>query len=390
MSTLQPGDRILIICDTTDGKPPHQKDRHSHVHGVDRTVMNMVKMLEKTGFKVKLIHPYLPQFIRFKLPMYPDLELALNPFGHVKKMLLGFKPNAIFNMTAEAPLGMYTSYICKNMPQNNGTPPLPYTAQFHTNMDDYASLYMNRVTGGALNLQPDWFHPILQFLYQDAELVLVPTASMDKKIHSIGIKRTRLWQRGVDIEMFRPPKEGEENPYSRYDWYKNNPLPVLLYFGRVAEEKNIDSFLKEKVRANTYHRVVIGEGPVRKQLEEQFGSRPDIHFIGKKTGEELAKLVRFATLHVFPSLTDTFGNTVIEAGASGVPTIAYAAPGPKDTILNGKNGLLVPQGKPLLADLSSAIAIDRTECARYTSDHFSLDTAVGILIKSLKRISWDQ
>ncbi|MCX7996692.1 MAG: glycosyltransferase [Patescibacteria group bacterium] len=388
MPTLKHGDRIMIVCDTTDGKPADQKDRGSYVQGVDRTAMNMVATLSARGYRVKLLHPYLPQFIRFRVPLYSDVEIAINPFGIVRRMLLSFKPNAIFTMTAEAPLGLYMSHLCRTLPLEGDSPPLPFTAQFHTNYDEYASIYLNRLTGGALNLPPEWFRPLLEYVYRDAHLVLVPTKTMEEKVHAMGLGKTRIWPRGVDTGLFRPRLPDEENPYANLTWFRKDPKPILLYFGRVAEEKGIDLFLGEAPRSRAYHRVVIGDGPFRETLERRFGNRPDVHFLGKKLGSELAMFVRFADVHVFPSVTDTFGNTVIEAGASGVPTVAFDAPGPHDTVVPGINGVLVQRGASLIAAVPEARKLSPKKCREHIVQSYSLDAAADTLLKALTRIDW--
>ncbi len=107
-----------------------------------------------------------------------------------------------------------------------------------------------------------------------------------------------------------------------------------MYMGRVAVEKNFEAFLRLDVFGS---KVVIGEGPALAEFKKKY---PDILFLGKKIGEDLAVHLAAADVFVFPSLTDTFGIVMIEAMACGIPVAAYPVPGPKDVVIHGETGWL--------------------------------------------------
>jgi glycosyltransferase involved in cell wall biosynthesis len=100
-----------------------------------------------------------------------------------------------------------------------------------------------------------------------------------------------------------------------------------LYVGRVAIEKNIEAFLKLDIAGTKY---VVGDGPQLAHLKRKY---PAVRFTGAKTGEDLASYYAAADVFVFPSRTDTFGLTLLESLASGVPVAAYPVPGPLDVIV---------------------------------------------------------
>jgi glycosyltransferase involved in cell wall biosynthesis len=136
------------------------------------------------------------------------------------------------------------------------------------------------------------------------------------------------WTRGIDRELFHP-RPGD-NLAQASGWSR----PVFMNVGRISIEKNLEAFLALDLPGT---KVVVGDGPRRAALERKY---PDAVFTGVKTGEELARHYASADVFVFPSLTDTFGNVLLEALASGVPVAAFPVPGPLDVIGNSGAGVL--------------------------------------------------
>jgi len=131
--------------------------------------------------------------------------------------------------------------------------------------------------------------------------------------------------RGAKLTLFSPGKKTK---------FQKMKSPIALYVGRVAIEKNIEAFLEMDWHGE---KVIIGDGPSREELESKY---PDAHFLGVKTGKDLAEYYRSADVFVFPSRTDTFGMVLIEALASGIPVAAYNVTGPKDIITEDYLGTL--------------------------------------------------
>ena len=154
--------------------------------------------------------------------------------------------------------------------------------------------------------------------------VLSATPRLSDELAGRGITHTRPWTRGIDTAIFK-------TGLAPHPALANLPRPILLSVGRVAIEKNLESFLGAAVAGT---KVVVGDGPALEQLIQRF---PDAVFTGSLSGAELAQAYAAADVFVFPSKTDTFGLVMIEALACGVPVAGYPVPGPLDII--GANGL---------------------------------------------------
>lgn len=179
--------------------------------------------------------------------------------------------------------------------------------------------------------------------------VVVPSDAYRAKVGEMGIPAHRIHKlpRGVDFANFHPDKAANGA-------WKRLGLPDtgcrLIYVGRVSKEKNLDAIadawdsLEQKVPG--INLTVIGEGPYRKGLEARFAGRNGVRFTGVIQGDDLAGVFASADLLVFPSLTDTFGNSVVEALASGIPAITSNEGGPREIIVDGECGLVFDPAKP--------------------------------------------
>ena len=164
------------------------------------------------------------------------------------------------------------------------------------------------------------------------------SAGLRDELAGHGFRNISAWSRGVDTETFHPRRPGEP------DVFEGLARPIFLYVGRVAVEKNLEAFLDLDLPGS---KVVVGDGPARAALQRRY---PDAHFLGEKFGAALAEIFASADAFVFPSKTDTFGNVMIEALASGVPVAAYPVSGPRDVLTD-------PDCAAMEEDLDSAIAV---------------------------------
>jgi glycosyltransferase involved in cell wall biosynthesis len=213
--------------------------------------------------------------------------------------------------------------------------------------------------------------------------VVVPSEAYRDKVREMGVPPERIFKlpRGVDFTNFHPDKAANGA-------WKKLGLPEagvkLLYVGRVSKEKNLDMLadafpaLAEKVSGITL--TIVGDGPYKTGLEARFAGRGDVRFTGVVHGENLAGLFASADILVFPSLTDTFGNSVVEALASGIPCITSNQGGPREIIVDGESGLVFDPAVP--GDLESkvlALASDPGKLnafkarARERAEHFTYD-----------------
>jgi glycosyltransferase involved in cell wall biosynthesis len=129
--------------------------------------------------------------------------------------------------------------------------------------------------------------------------------------------------------------------------YSIDTVTKLLYVGRVSDEKNLpllaDVFLRLAARRPDLHLIVVGDGPYRRQMEARLAGAP-CTFTGCLDGEDLAEVYASSDILVFPSATDTFGNVVLEAQASGIPVIVSDRGGPAENVIPDVTGLVLPAG----------------------------------------------
>ena len=160
-----------------------------------------------------------------------------------------------------------------------------------------------------------------------------------------------LWSRGVDHTLFRP-RPGIDLGFKR---------PIFLSVGRVAVEKNLQAFLDLDLPGS---KVVVGDGPAREMLSQTY---PSVHFLGAlpMSSEALAEVYAAADVFVCPSLTDTFGNVILEALSSGLPVAAFPVAGPKDVITDPRVGVL---DNDLRKAALSALKLSRKAARKFATD----------------------
>ena len=210
----------------------------------------------------------------------------------------------------------------------------PFTTSYHTRFPKYLS--------ARLPVPESWAYDWLRDFHNSGQGTLVATQSLAHDLASRGFNKLRLWTRGVDTDHFRPDKRKSTS----------FPRPVFLCVGRVAIEKNLTAFLDLDLPGS---KVVVGEGPELAKLKARY---PNAHFLGHRPNDELAEIYASANVFVFPSRTDTFGNVIIEALASGTPVAAYPVTGPIDIVGDGVGGAV---SEDLGEAALKALHIDRAE-----------------------------
>ncbi len=329
---LQPGSKILFVSDGADEDWRANNTEKPLVSGVKRFSETMVAMLRKNGYQVEFLHPYILDEHQNRilktnpLKLYPDTEVASYMWEYlpiIQKILTQTQPDAIFIATVEGPLGLFTSLLAKNLN-------IPYSLAFTTNFHEYIGKYLSNFTNGLLDIPSDLpiFKRTYKLLYENAKNIFVPTKTVAKFVENFGIEKERIiiWPRGIDTHIFHPPKPTEVNPYLKYEWYQKEALPILIYFGRISIDKRIDDFLNlshQKLASNLgtkVHKVIIGAGLQDEEYQINYQDRYT-HFLGGMKQSELAKYLRWSNVFLFPSVTDTFGNVILESAASGVPIV---------------------------------------------------------------------
>ncbi|MEU5662443.1 glycosyltransferase family 4 protein [Streptomyces longwoodensis] len=227
---------------------------------------------------------------------------------------------------------------------------LPAVAVYQTDLGGYARTYMGVGEAAA------WRR--IRSVHAAADLTLAPSSAALRDLEDHGVPRVKLWPRGVDTVRFRP---GHRDGALRHALAPHGEL-LVGYVGRLAPEKHVD-LLAGVCGLSGVKVVVVGDGPSEPHLTEAL---PGAAFLGRRTGDELARI--FASLDVFVHTGpfETFCQTVQEAMASGVPVVAPAAGGPLDLVAHGRTGLLVPpHDASAVRDAVRALAADPARRAAY-------------------------
>ncbi len=158
-----------------------------------------------------------------------------------------------------------------------------------------------------------------------------------------GFQNLRIWPRGVDTALFHPERRSQE---LRTSWLADrerpNEMTVLLYVGRISWEKNLH-LLTQAYRAmdrGHCHLVIVGDGPALKEIQQDVADLP-VTFTGYLKGEQLASAYASADIFAFPSTSETFGQVVLEAMASGLPVVGVLSEGVCDLVRNEQTGLML-------------------------------------------------
>jgi glycosyltransferase involved in cell wall biosynthesis len=289
--------RLALVTDTW----------HPTTNGLVNTLKRLVAHLESQNTEVLLITPQ--EHRTFQMPGDVDYPLPWDPWRCIPR-LRAFKPDAV-HISTEGPLGFWVNGYMRRRG-------LAFTSSFHTRFPEYLK---------ARFLVPvSWGYDLERWFHRPAVHTLVGTRSMIRELEELRIGRRLVhWSRGVDTEKFHPK-------HQRKDVYEGLEGPIWLFVGRVAPEKSVEDFLQLTLPGT---KVVVGDGPSREALARRY---PDVVFRGWRFGDDLAKHFASADCFVFPSRTETFGNVILEALASGVPVAAVPAPGPVDLIQQGVNG----------------------------------------------------
>ncbi|MEQ8599489.1 MAG: glycosyltransferase family 1 protein [Devosia sp.] len=328
--------RILIV---TDAWRPQ-------INGVVRTLESLAKQLRAWGHEVSFLTP--EPFWTVPVPTYPEIRLSLASRRAVFLTMARSRAHHI-HIATEGPLGLLARRYCLERGK-------AFTTSFHTRFPEYAA--------ARLPLPEEWSYGYLRWFHDPAVATMVPTPSLRTELSGRGFSHLTLWGRGVDGVRFHP---GEKTLFT------DLPGPHLLYVGRVSAEKNVTAFLDLDVPGS---KIVVGDGPDRAHLERLY---PHVHFIGYLHGEALAAAYRSADVFVFPSRTDTFGNVVTEALASGAPVAAYPVTGPRDVVTDPRAGTL---SEDLDAAVRRCLTLRRSD-ARALGEQFTWAASANQFVSAL-------
>jgi glycosyltransferase involved in cell wall biosynthesis len=276
------------------------------INGVVHTITKVAGVLSSQGHRVEVFGP--ERFSTVPCPTYPEIRLVVGAKVALGRFLTEFQPDATHIVT-EGPLGWAARRVCLDRGW-------PFTTSYHTRFPEYVH--------ARFRVPLSWTYASLRRFHAPSSGMLVVTESIRADLRKRGFTNLVPWSRGVEIDRFRL----REQPGDRQGG------PIWLYVGRVAVEKNIEAFLALDLPGTKW---VVGGGPQLAPLRRKY---PAVRFFGSVEHEELAFRYSQADCFVFPSRTDTFGNVMVEALASGLPVAAFPVPGPVDIITRPAFGCL--------------------------------------------------
>jgi glycosyltransferase involved in cell wall biosynthesis len=322
------------------------------VNGVVRSLENTIDEMERLGHEIMLLTP--DRFRNVALPSYPEIRIALTRYKTVRRDIESFQPDHV-HIATEGPLGYFARRWCLKRR-------MPFSTSYHTRFPEYVS--------ARLPIPEAMLYAAIRRFHNAANVCMVATESLERDLSARGFRNMMRWTRGIDHRLYAP-RPLMEMPFGL-------PRPLFMQVGRVAVEKNIPAFLDLDLPGA---KIVIGDGPDLEKLRRAY---PDIRFTGAMIGAELAAAYAQADVFVFPSKTDTFGNVILEALASGVPVAAYPVTGPADILGNH------PDAGALDNDLRTACLkamYCSREAARALSQSYSWEAATNQFLGNLMHAS---
>jgi glycosyltransferase involved in cell wall biosynthesis/predicted metal-dependent phosphoesterase TrpH len=330
--TRSEGDRprVALVADGVGG-----------MHGVTHT-LDEIRDRGVPGFEVEVIGTdadvdrRLSAVAEIDIPYYAGLEIGVPSLPAIVDALAEGRYDLI-HLVSPGPAGIGASLLARVLG-------LPVLGSYHTELAAYA-----RLRSGHQHLEM-LMNAALSKFYGGCEVVLSPSPASDARLIELGIERGRIgrWDRGVDVGRFDP---GLRTPGLLGDTVN------VLYAGRLTREKGVDlladAFLTARRRDPRLHLVLAGGGPEEEMLRARLGEAAT--FLGWLSGEALARAYASADAFLFASRTDTFGQAILEAQASGLPVVAVDEGGPASLIEHGQTGMLAPADPSLLADALASV-----------------------------------
>jgi len=344
--------RVAIISETFLPK----------VDGIVKVTCLLLDHLSRRGIEALVIAPRYGDGARYNdvpvrslpslsFPLYPEARLGFATLS-LYRDLAAFQPD-VAHLFHPVMTGIPTMMMLKWMA-------VPTVTSFHL---DYARL-APQFRVGALDL--GFTRPLIDELTRSvfnwADYSLAPSKLVQRQMRALGIANVGLWRRGVDADAFNPRFRSAA---MRAEMTAGNPeSTVLLYVGRLSDEKQIEHIRPTLEQLPNTRLVLVGDGPARAELERYFANLP-VTFMGYLRGERLSQAYASADIFVFPSRLETFGLVVIEAMAAGLPVVAARVGGVGDMVSEGVNGYSFESGdRAMLLEGVRKIARDRATMRR--------------------------
>jgi len=313
------------------------------VNGVAMTFGIIAHELARRGHEVTVYRPQRDDLVSdesakpyrevamagISIPGYPLLRIGLPARIKLSRLWNESRPDLVHVVT-EGPLGATAITAARSLG-------LPVTSSFHTNFHaytrDYGYAALHKIVLG-------W----LRRVHNRTQRTFAPTDELCDELRGLGFRDLTLLSRGIDTQCFSPERRDET---LRQSWGAEPDAPVVLHVGRMAAEKNYDRLFQayDAMRAvNPRLRFVLaGDGPLRKSLVK---AHPDYIFAGVYSRQEIGRFYASADIYIHASLTETFGNVLTEAMASGLAVVSFNYAAARQFIRHQHNGLAVPSDRP--------------------------------------------
>ena len=342
-------ERAKLDSRREDGETPRVAilaDGIGSTHGVTRAVEE-IRARGVRGFEIEVlgtdpeVDRRLSAVAEFEVPYYPGLEIGVPSLSAAVQTIADGSFDLI-HVCSPGPVGIVGALVSRGLG-------VPLLGSYHTELTAYAGL-----RSGEQRVAQAMALGVATF-YGACDLVLSPSPASDAALAKIGVppEKVARWDRGVDTERFGPElrERGLRESIERGEARPEHAIDVL-YAGRITREKGADlladAFLAARARDPRLRLVLVGGGPEQERLRERVGEAAS--FRGWLDGERLARAYASADVFLFPSRTDTFGQVVLEAQASGLPVVAVAEGGPLSLIEQRTSGLLcAPDARALAA-----------------------------------------
>ncbi|RRV08426.1 glycosyltransferase family 1 protein [Pseudomonas sp. v388] len=311
------------------------------INGVANTLGRLCDGLRLRGHRVELVRPRQAEEAGggavedlllcrgWPIPGYPGLQWGQSSMHKLLRRWQRQRPDVLYIAT-EGPLGLSALRAAKRLG-------IAVVSGFHTNFPQYTQQYGMGFITRLVTHYLRWFH-------NRSRVTLVPSVSQKMELERRGFERIELLSRGVDSQLFHPAKRSQS---LRESWGLQADDIAVLHVGRLAPEKNLGLLqtafeaLQTGYPQRNLQLVIVGDGPQRAAMEQQM---PEAVFCGTRRGEDLAMHYASGDMFLFPSLTETFGNVVLEALASGLGVVAYDEAAAGQHIRHGHNGALAMPG----------------------------------------------
>jgi len=306
------------------------------VDGVSHTLGYLKKSLEKYNIDHLFFSPFAPggaawqgkavQVLSVPFPLYPKYKVSLPAFHNLTYTLDKFEPD-IVHICSPFYLGKFAIRYARQRG-------IPIAGSFHTRFVSYLKYYGFGWLEGF-----GWYY--LRKFYNKCDLCLVPSKATMRELSDVGFKNVELWSRGMDLNRFSPAFADR----SLKNRWSPDGKPIAVFIGRLVKEKDVETLLAVhkllREKGTEYQLVFVGEGPMRGEIEK---NAPDAILAGHLDGDDLSRAYASSDIFVFPSTTESFGNVVMEAAASGLPAVGSTEGGVGELIQDGETGFVAAPG----------------------------------------------